>query len=128
MKFPEQFRWVDAPHGYHSNEKDRFGWFIVPARSAHGRVLACLACDGEETGWEHVSVSIQQKDKCPSWPEMCVVKDLFWGEDETVVQFHPTKSEYVNAHNGYLHLWKQTKAEFPLPPSILVGPKTGVLK
>lgn len=44
--------------------------------------------------------------------------------EETVVQFHPPKSEYVNAHGGCLHLWKCVSQSFPIPPSILVGPKT----
>lgn len=79
MKFPEQFRWANAPHGYSSQEGDPFGWFIIPGRNACGRQLACLAVDGKDTGWEHVSVSIENK-RCPSWPEMCVVKDLFWDE------------------------------------------------
>lgn len=54
---------------------------------------------------------------------MCIVKSLFWTASETVVQFHPPESEYVNAHKGCLHLWKCVAQEFPIPPSILVGPK-----
>jgi hypothetical protein len=121
MKFPEQFRWADAPHGYHSSEDDPFGWFIIPARHANGRTLACLATDGEDTGWQHVSVSIESK-RCPSWEEMCIVKNLFWNDDQEVVQFHPPKSEYVNNHPGCLHLWRHITGH-RLPPSILVGNK-----
>ena len=47
---------------------------------------------------------------------MCKVKDLFWGEEETVLQFHPRKSEYVNAHPRCLHLWKQVGVDVKLPP------------
>ena len=54
---------------------------------------------------------------------MCFVKNLFWGEDETVVQFHPPKSEYVNNHPYCLHLWRNTRTGYKLPPSILVGIK-----
>lgn len=78
-------------------------------------------------GWEHVSVSVAPKNdkpsRCPTWGEMCWVKDQFWNDDETVVQFHPMKSEYVNCHPFVLHLWKQTNSIFQLPPSIMVGPK-----
>lgn len=123
MKFPEQHRWQDAPHGYDTKPGDPFGAFIVPAGIA-GRELKVIACDGQETGWEHVSVSLANRpDRCPSWYEMCLVKSLFWDPEEAVVQFHPPNSEYVNAHKGCLHLWKQTGKEFTLPPSILVGPK-----
>ena len=27
-------------------------------------------------GWEHVSVSLARR--CPTWEEMCMVKDIFW--------------------------------------------------
>jgi len=54
---------------------------------------------------------------------MSFVKDLFWDEDECVVQFHPPRSEYVNNHASCLHLWRNKHQQFPLPPSILVGDK-----
>lgn len=74
-------------------------------------------------GWEHVSVSKRQgkKMRMPTWEDMAFVKNLFWGEDETVVQFHPKKSEYVNFYD-VLHLWKKIGVEHELPPRILVGP------
>jgi hypothetical protein len=80
------------------------------------------ASRGNDTGWEHVSVS--SETRCPTWEEMCFVKDLFWGEDELVVQYHPPKSEHVNFHPHCLHLWKSLRVPMPAPPSILVGPKT----
>jgi hypothetical protein len=55
---------------------------------------------------------------------MCAVKDLFWNDEDVVVQFHPAKSTYVNNHPGCLHLWRCTDGrEFPTPPEILVGIK-----
>lgn len=72
-------------------------------------------------GWEHVSVSTDRR--CPNWPEMSFVKDLFWEPEETVVQFHPPQSEYVNHHPYCLHLWRPIDAIIPLPPSFSVGPK-----
>lgn len=126
MTFPEEHRWKNAPHGYATSQGQPFGAFIIPAKVA-GRTLKVIACDGEETGWEHVSVSLGDRpDRCPSWDEMCLVKSLFWSDEESVVQFHPPKSEYVNAHSGCLHLWKCVNQQFPIPPSILVGPKTAV--
>ena len=77
-----------------------------------------------EFGWEHVSVSIEHRT--PNWAEMCFVKDLFWRDDEPVVQFHPPKSEYVNFHPFCLHLWRPLAALLPMPPSHLVGPKEDV--
>lgn len=70
--------------------------------------------------WEHVSVSVSRKSEAiPTWEEMCVVKDLFWTPEETVVQFHPAKSDYVNVYNC-LHLWKPPY-EVVLPPKIALA-------
>lgn len=122
MKFPEQFR---AQHPgnplYETTPGCPFGCFIVPAHKAPGRrQLNIIAVDGEETEWEHVSVSLGQHSKtCPTWEEMCFVKDLFWKEDEWVIQFHPAREDYVNQHPGVLHLWCYTKI-FPTPPKVCV--------
>lgn len=71
--------------------------------------------------WEHVSVSIYQKaDRLPTWEEMAHVKDLFWTPEETVVQFHPAESEYVDVAQ-VLHLWKPPY-ELALPPAITLAP------
>jgi hypothetical protein len=77
--------------------------------------------DKDSAGWEHVSVSTRRRP--PNWQEMCFVKDLFWSEEECVIQFHPPKSEYVNNHPHCLHLWRPVDGHVRRPPSILVGVK-----
>lgn len=83
-------------------------------------VIANEAC-AESEGWEHVSVSCQRR--CPTWDEMCYVKNLFWAETELVVQFHPPKQDYVNCHPYCLHMWRNTREVISLPPTHLIGPK-----
>jgi len=100
---------------YTSNEGAPFGAFLIPYRSVH---LKVMACDGKETGWDHVSVSLP--NRCPNWEEMCFIKSLFFGEDETVIQFHPKASEYVNVHPHCLHLWKKFGVDAELPPRSFV--------
>lgn len=78
---------------------------------------AAEAGDTLADGWEHVSVSTERR--IPNWTEMCFVKNLFWDEEDCVVQFHPPASRYVNRHPYCLHLWRH--ASFPLPPMYLVG-------
>jgi hypothetical protein len=75
-----------------------------------------IASDGG--GWEHVSVHVvsEGKERTPTWAEMCKIKNMFWDEEETVVEYHPKKSDYVNQHKHCLHLWKKTGEEFELPP------------
>lgn len=120
VKFPEQFRWSSAPPPYNTKRGDPFGLFIIPPRNAKGRTLKVMSVDGEDTGWEHVSVSLMDEPmKCPSWDEMCIVKSLFWEDEEWVVQFHPAKSAYVQNHVGCLHLWRSIEG-FQTPPRICV--------
>jgi hypothetical protein len=117
MKVPEQYRMTDQRSAFASSERDgNNGIFYVPYKSFE---LQVIASDGE--GWEHVSVSL--RNRCPNWEEMCHIKDLFWDDEETVVQFHPPKSEYVNEHPNCLHLWKPVGKIIETPPSILVGTK-----
>lgn len=79
-------------------------------------------------GWEHVSVSPYQKRITPSWDDMCKIKEIFFNDDECVVQYHPPKSEYVNNMPNCLHLWRPIEAEMPMPPSIMVGIRDGQSK
>lgn len=94
------------------------GFFIIPY---DGKKLCVISSDG--AGWEHVSVSIKNSNRCPTWPEMCYVKSLFWDEDSCVVQYHPPKSQYVNNHDYCLHMWRPYSIVMPMPPSWMVGIK-----
>lgn len=91
------------------------GFFVVPYKMEILRVVA-----SNEEGWEHVSVSLRHR--CPTWEEMCYIKNLFWEEDVAVVQFHPKKSDYINHHQFCLHMWKQIGVNWVSPPKDLVGP------
>jgi len=90
-----------------------------------GAMLLAVSSGGnplENDGWEHVSVSADKR--CPTWEEMCFVKDLFWDEHELAVQYHPPKSDYVNFHPFCLHLWRPNSGAIMLPPTYMVGPKS----
>ena len=99
------------------------GAFIIRLASGRWQVIAS---DGSGVGvpWEHASITPINKKRCPTWPEMCAIKDMFWGEDETVIQYHPAKEDYVDNHPYCLHLWKPTDQDIPKPPPILVGLKS----
>ena len=56
---------------------------------------------------------------------MCAVKELFFKDDEAVVQIHPPKDEYVNNMPNCLHLWRCYDKEMVLPPSFMVGMRKG---
>jgi hypothetical protein len=95
------------------------GAFVI--QGPRGARLKIVSSEGdEEFPWEHVSVSVEHR--IPNWLEMAFVKDLFWGDEEAVMQLHPPRSQYVNCHPNCLHLWRPLNAEIPLPDPILVGP------
>lgn len=104
-----------------SSPMDGFnGAFFVFSPDAAGKELKIIS--GTGMGWEHISVSLRHR--CPTWSEMCWVKDLFWQPEEVVMQLHPAKSDYVNCMPYCLHLWRPINGDkIPLPPSIMVGPK-----
>lgn len=120
---PEQYRVVHPLSGLRHDGAGNNGFFAVDYKRKVGPPvkLAMMASDGH--GWEHVSVSIFGNDRCPKWEEMCAVKDLFWDDEDTVVQFHPPKSEYVNFHGGTLHLWRPTDGKILRPNPLMIGPK-----
>lgn len=69
--------------------------------------------------WDHVSLSLDKK-RCPTWQEMCQLKDMFFGDDETVIQFHPAKSKHINLMDNCLHLWRSHDDSHVLPPDVFV--------
>jgi len=104
---------------YSSMKGSKFGKFFIKMIPGKQPMQVVAAPDDSE--WQHVSVSYG--NRTPSWKEMNFIKDLFWRDDETVIQLHPPKSEYVNNHSHCLHLWRNTRQEQILPPSILTGIK-----
>ena len=115
------------------------GAFEVPQKD--GPTLRVMVGCG--AGWDHVSVSL--RNRCPTWDEMCLVKDLFFKDDEWVMQLHPAKTENISFHPYCLHLWRSQSPEeraaianempdmgfgdiptptpIPIPPPWMVGPK-----
>ena len=100
----------------HSDEEGASGTYYC-----HGWVGSIIFSTG--AGWEHVSVAPFKRSITPSWDDMCAIKNIFWKEDEAVIQIHPSIDEYVNNKDNCLHLWRCTYKEMVLPPSILVGIK-----
>ena len=78
-----------------------------------GKLKGHVIFSENEDGWEHVSFMPYNKNKLPSWEDMCQLKDVFWEDEEAVIQIHPKKSEYVNVVENCLHLWRNK--DIPLP-------------
>jgi hypothetical protein len=111
----------DSPKG------EMFGYFCIQRPGKQQAFQINIISSGHNLpgneGWEHVSVSVlyqNNETRCPSWLEMVLVKHLFWDDEETVIQFHPKKSRYVNECDTCLHLWKKTEIDHELPPGVLL--------
>lgn len=120
---PEFARLINHPHLASKKEDGNNGAFFLDSNVLSWK-LACIVSD--EGGWEHVSVHAFNKIgdmRTPFWSEMCRIKNMFWDEEDVVIQYHPKKSEYVNNHPYVLHLWRPINIEIPTPPSIYVGIK-----
>lgn len=113
FKVPEEYRIIS---GFMKSDLS-FGCNGFFSFKKNGITFFVMATDG--LGWEHVSVSLSVK-RAPDWEEMCMIKDLFWDDEDTVIQFHPKKSEYINNHEYVLHLWKKVDFDYELPPRIFV--------
>ncbi len=124
MTFPEQFRDPLDGTPFASKEGDLFGVFLIHrkalTKTTYSRSLKVIATDGEDTEWEHVSVSLTNNSKsCPSWEEMRYVKSLFWEPEDCVVEFHVGESNHISFAE-VLHLWRWKNGTFPQPPKICV--------
>jgi len=67
-------------------------------------------------GWDHVSVTVGCGGRCPTWEEMCFVREVFFEDGVWVVQFHPPAGENVDEHRFCLHLWRPIGVAMPCPP------------
>ena len=92
------------------------GVFEVPSKIDKAP-MRVIASNGLE--WDHVSVS--RRNRTPNWAEMAQIKDLFFHDDETVMQLHVPASDHINDHPHCLHLWRPHKMAIPRPPACLVG-------
>src|SRR5574343_250349 len=129
-KVPEQYRRqypLDSP--YYSEPNSLHGIFEIPSIENSKIIFFVVAtCGVEQYPWEHVSVSVMSKNtkksepRCPTWPEMCYIKSLFWDASDCVIQYHPSEAEYVSFHDYCLHLWRPINQVVPIPPTELIGP------
>lgn len=112
--------------------RDHFGAFQIWYEKGNSDLI-CICADGlgdepeiaEMPRWEHVSLRAHSpmtgQPRIPTWDEMCFAKSMFWEDEESVVQFHPPKSQYVNCHPYVLHLWRPLFMTIPTPPTKMIA-------
>lgn len=99
------------------NRERFFGQGWIKLRGHRICDAAGVVFGSSENGWEHISVSFP--NRCPTWDEMCVAKDIFWREDEACIQVHPAREVYINVHKYCLHIWRPKDGKLILPPDAM---------
>lgn len=118
---PELYRKLTGPlastKSYGNN-----GCFTIPPKKNSKRWLIIIASDGG--GWEHVSVHVEMESSnktfTPYWDEMCEIKDMFWDDEDVVIQYHPAKVNYINIQENTLHLFRPINQTIPTPPIYMI--------
>lgn len=97
---------------------DHTGTFRVHVCGRSFNVAASIDGLPGEPQYEHVSVTParDRAKSCPTWEEMCAIKDLFFKPEEECVQFHPAKSRDVNIYPYRLHIWRKVGDPAFAPP------------
>jgi hypothetical protein len=54
--------------------------------------------------------SISYRDRNPSWREIRLVKDAFYGADRDAMIVLPRERDYINVHQHCFHLWEMPQA------------------
>lgn len=120
LKFAEKGR---VRYGSHASKPgDRFGAFqLLYTSEAASCGMLIIADDGSDwkaaglsgEPFEHVSVSLHERT--PTWEELEYVRNIFWTNEETVMQLHVPAADHVNQQANTLHLWRPTKTPIPRP-------------
>lgn len=102
------------PKGYNieSTAVDGFRCYKLVSRTYPLVVMVTVARYGDGKRWLHVSASF--RDRLPTYPEMCRIKEDVIGADKKAVQVFVPMSEHVNIHPFCLHLWHCVDGD-PLP-------------
>lgn len=102
------YRWM-LPPSYRSD-------FLFRMDAAVG---IATAINPPDEYWEHVLLLPLTEDRCPTWPEMVRLKDMFWNPKEVVIQVHPSVENYINIDPYTLHLWKHRFFQYDLSNILL---------
>lgn len=72
---------------------------VFPVHTAWIKLPDCGTCSviwsENEDGMEHVSVSPKKKFRVPTWDDMCVLKDVFFEDEEEAYQIHPKRASML---------------------------------
>lgn len=91
--------------------EETVGYYVKHER-IRDYVYQCFVDESKDI--EHVSVTLlaiekkrfREVSRTATWQEMCFIKDLFFNEDEEVIQIHRSRIKGEAITTRTLHLWK----------------------
>lgn len=90
-------------------------YVVNPARELTVGYSEAIEKDGRR--WRHVSAS--KPKRVPNYEEMCLVKNIFIGEEVEAYQVGAPKSRHVSIHPNCLHWW--APMDSPVLPDFSMG-------
>ena len=125
-KYRHQADGMESPPGA------QFGTFVIPLMAKPGAkpvaVAIVMVDDGGETGWERMTVEMQEKrrahvsTRAPKLDELTTLKDLFWLGHETVCWFLLAEQDREHVKFPYrVTLWKPRGEKLNTPPLDILG-------
>ena len=107
---------MELPAGWRYLLNDTHGFYAFnPARELKVGVSEAIETDGRL--WRHVSAS--KPKRVPNYEEMCLVKNIFVGEEVEAYQVGAPKSRHVSLHPHCLHWWSPVNG--PVLPDFSSG-------
>ena len=95
---------IDIPYGFAANQDvaHRGIWTAKVGKYQGLRLIGSIAIY-DDLAWYHVSFS--RPDRIPSYKDITMIKDVWFGKDRWAIQVHPKADEHVNIAPTCLHLW-----------------------
>lgn len=93
---------IALPPGWRYLTRNEFGFFCYNG-PRELKVGVSEAKERDGCRWRHVSAS--KPKRVPNYEEMCLVKNIFVGEEVEAYQVGAPKSRHVSIHPNCLHWW-----------------------
>lgn len=95
--------------------------FLIPLND---NKKAFVIASEDFVGWDHVSAHIISVEsgslnRTPNNEEMQFLRNIFFEDEDVVVEFHPAKKDYINNYSYALHMWKSTDNVFSFPKRVV---------
>lgn len=83
----------------------KFGEVSAQAWTSKDGMRVLVSLDATTHG-DLLHLSVSRARTLPSWKDVSLLKDAFFGENRDAMMMLPTKEDFVNLHEYTLHIWE----------------------